>query len=74
MQFGGSVIIWFGLNRSLELYQQLNKRLDRPGQTKPVRIIHILTQGTIDMVAMAGLESNARNQKEFMNFIKCKLI
>jgi SNF2 family DNA or RNA helicase len=42
LQKGGSLAVWFGLNWSLELYQQFNARLYRQGQTKPTRIIHII--------------------------------
>ena len=48
LQHGGNIIIWFGLNWSLELYQQFNARLHRQGQTKPVIVAHIVAKGTID--------------------------
>jgi len=48
LQFGGSIIVWFGLTWSLEQYQQLNKRLHRPGQTRPSFIHHLLAKGTLD--------------------------
>ncbi|EHO21615.1 hypothetical protein HMPREF9466_00472 [Fusobacterium necrophorum subsp. funduliforme 1_1_36S] len=32
LQEGGNHVVWFGLNWSLELYQQANKRLHRQGQ------------------------------------------
>lgn len=48
LQYGGHILIWFGLNWSLEYYQQANERLNRPGQTKVCRIYHILMQGTHD--------------------------
>ncbi|CAM5662443.1 DEAD/DEAH box helicase OS=Lysinibacillus sphaericus OX=1421 GN=LS41612_04545 PE=4 SV=1 [Lysinibacillus sphaericus] len=34
LQQGGNHVVWFGLNWSLELYQQANKRLHRQGQTE----------------------------------------
>lgn len=48
LQFGGHIIIWYGLTCSLELYQQANKRLHRPGQKWPVLIHHLLMTGTRD--------------------------
>ena len=36
LQDGGHLIIWYGLTWSLELYQQANERLNRPGQTSIV--------------------------------------
>lgn len=35
LQEGGNHVVWFGLNWSLELYQQANKRLHRQGQKYP---------------------------------------
>lgn len=49
IQFGGHHLVWYGLNSSLELYQQLSARLPRPGQpSSHVYIYHILTRGTFD--------------------------
>ena len=48
LQAGGHIAIWYGLPTSLELYQQANKRLHRPGQKKTVLIHHILMRGTYD--------------------------
>lgn len=48
LQAGGHIAIWFGLPTSLELYQQANKRLHRPGQKETVLIHHILMEGTYD--------------------------
>ena len=40
IQYGGAILIWFGLTWDLELYIQTWKRLRRQGQTKPV-VMHI---------------------------------
>ena len=48
LQSGGSTVVWFGLNWSLELYQQANARLYRQGQKETVVIHHIVTKATID--------------------------
>ena len=48
LQAGGHIAIWYGLPTSLELYQQANKRLHRPGQKSTVLIHHILMKGTYD--------------------------
>ncbi|MDE7389867.1 MAG: hypothetical protein K2M82_02875 [Lachnospiraceae bacterium] len=42
LQAGGSHIVWFGLNWSLELYQQANARLYRQGQRNRVIIHHLV--------------------------------
>lgn len=73
-QYGGSAIVWFGLNWSLELYQQFNARLHRQGQTKPVRVMHIAASGTIDERVIAAIEGKAKTQKELLDHIKCKIV
>lgn len=42
LQAGGSVLIWYGMTWNLEHYLQMNGRLHRQGQTKPVRIIRLI--------------------------------
>lgn len=70
LQKGGSVIVWFGLNWSLEYYQQFNCRLYRQGQTKPVRIIHLVASGTIDERVVSVLADKAVTQNDLMNALK----
>ena len=70
LQHGGCVIVWFGLNWSLELYQQFNGRLDRQGQTRPVRIIHIITEGTIDERVLAAVHGKAKTQQDLIDAVK----
>ena len=72
LQAGGSAIIWFGLNWSLELYQQFNARLHRQGQTKPVRIIHLVAKGGIDERVMKALAAKAKTQNELLEYLKEK--
>ena len=62
LQYGGSVTVWYGLNWSLELYQQLNKRLHRPGQEDTVVIHHIVAEGTVDERVMAVLPEKEATQ------------
>lgn len=70
LQHGGSIIVWFGLNWSLELYQQFNGRLHRQGQTKPVRIVHIVADGCIDNRVMQAIENKAQTQDELLDAMK----
>lgn len=70
IQFGGSIIVWFGLNWSLELYQQLNARLHRQGQTKPVRIIHLIIKDGMDEKVLLALNSKAKTQDELLDYLK----
>ena len=63
LQFGGSVIVMYGLTWSLELYLQLIKRLHRSGQ-KDDRVIlhHILARGTYDERVMKVLRQREITQ------------
>jgi SNF2 family DNA or RNA helicase len=70
LQAGGSNIVWFGLNWSLELYQQFNARLHRQGQNKPVKIIHIVVKKGIDEKVMKALGSKAKTQKDLLEYLK----
>lgn len=49
IQKGGHTIIWLTLPSSTEVYQQMNARLNRQGQTNQVTIHRILTAGTADV-------------------------
>lgn len=55
LQGGGHLAIWYGLPTSLELYQQANKRLHRPGQTETVLIHHLLMENTYDIRVLEGI-------------------
>jgi len=70
LQKGGALCVWFGLNWSLELYQQFNARLHRQGQTRPVRVVHILAENTIDERVMGVLGNKDATQKNLLNALK----
>jgi SNF2 family DNA or RNA helicase len=69
-QHGGAIAIWFGLNWSLELYQQFNARLHRQGQTRPVRIIHLIARDTIDERLMKVLGEKDATQAKLLEALK----
>lgn len=66
-------MIWFGLNWSLELYQQANKRLHRQGQMEKVIIHHLVTKDTRDEDVLAALESKGDIQEELLNSLKVRI-
>lgn len=70
LQRGGSICVWFGLNWSLELYQQFNARLHRQGQTKPVRIVHLVAEGTIDERVVSVLRDKGAVQGRLLDALK----
>lgn len=74
LQAGGSILVWFGLTWSLELYQQTNARLWRQGQkAQTVVISHIVTAGTIDENILAALEAKDVTQEALMRAVKARL-
>ncbi len=56
LQAGGRLLVWYGLTHDLELYLQLNKRLHRGEQNRPVIIKHIVAEGTEDERVLPRLE------------------
>lgn len=70
LQYGGSILVWFGLNWSLELYLQANARLNRQGQKNAVRIYHILTKDTIDEKVLEVLNGKNIRQEELLEQLK----
>lgn len=74
LQSGGCLSIWFGLCWSLGHYQQFNARLHRQGQTRPVRIIHIIATGTIDERVMAVLSEKGAVQNNLLKALKSTLL
>jgi len=73
LQEGGSIIIWFGLTWSLELYQQANARLNRQGQKETVRIYHIIAEKTIDERVLEVLKGKNTRQEELLRKLKAEL-
>lgn len=73
LQFGGHIIIWFGLTWSLELYQQLNARLPRPGQTQSVVINRIISCDTEDQEVLKALDRKDKGQNGLLNALKAKI-
>lgn len=70
LQSGGHITVWYGLNWSLELYQQANARLSRPGQTHSVVIHHLVCRGTIDERVMAALQKKNEGQEALLKALK----
>lgn len=62
LQDSGSILVWFGVNWSLELYEQMNGRLDRQGQKSPVSIIRILCRDTVDLAVADAIERKVDDQ------------
>jgi SNF2 family DNA or RNA helicase len=74
LQSGGSTLVWFGITWSLELYQQTNARLYRQGQTaSTVKIVHLISKGTIDERIMKALSEKDNTQAALIDAVKADL-
>lgn len=70
LQKRGNVIVWFGLNWSLDLYEQMNARIRRQGQGKPVVCHRIVCKDTLDQAQSLALDSKAVTQTALRNAVK----
>lgn len=73
LQKGGSLVIWFSLTWSLELYQQANKRLHRSGQQHTVVIHHLIADGTIDEDIMKSLQEKKQGQDGMLEAVRARI-
>src|SRR5699024_11070494 len=70
LQRGGSMIVWFGPNWSLEYYPQFSARLSRQGQMEPVRIVHIVANDTIDEKVLGALRDKDATQSDLLKALR----
>jgi SNF2 family DNA or RNA helicase len=73
LQDGGNHVVWFGLNWSLELYQQANKRLHRQGQTQKVIIHHLVVDGGRDEDVVSALADKSATQDRLIESLKARI-
>ncbi|MHB1152083.1 MAG: DEAD/DEAH box helicase [Eubacteriales bacterium] len=73
LQDGGNHVVWFGLNWSLELYQQANKRLHRQGQKQKVIIHHLSVSGGRDEDVVLALEDKGATQDRLIESLKARI-
>ena len=74
LQDGGHIIIWYGLSWSLELYQQANERLNRPGQQHVCRIYHLILKGTHDERVLKALANKDKGQAAAIEALRLEIV
>ena len=74
LQDGGHILMWFGLPWSLELYQQANERLNRPGQKNVCRVYHIMLRGTHDERVLRSLSNKEAGQDAAIEALRLEII
>lgn len=70
LQAGGHAACWFGLTWNSEEHDQLNARVYRQGQDKPVVIHYLTAQDTVDEDIAQALASKSDVQASILNSLK----
>ena len=73
LQSGGHIIVWFGQDWNLELYQQFNARLDRQGQKSVVVLNRIVSRKTLEQDVVKSLTRKDGKQEGLMQAIKARI-
>ena len=73
LQQGGNHVVWFGLNWSLELFLQANKRLHRQGQTRTVFVHELAVQNSRDTDVIAALQDKDATQDTLIESLKVRI-
>ena len=74
LQDGGHIIVWFGLTWSLELYQQANERLNRPGQKNVCIVYHLIMKGTHDERVLCALKNKEKGQAAAIEALRLEVM
>lgn len=74
LQEGGHITIWFGLTWSLELYQQANERLNRPGQKNVCRVYHLILKDTHDERVLKALKNKDKGQAAALEALRLEIV
>lgn len=70
LQKGGSIVIWYGLPRDLELYEQLRGRVQRQGQKETCIIHNLIADVPVDSAIYSTLLHRNREQEELKSAMK----
>lgn len=73
IQQGGHTVIWYTIYPNLEEYLQTNARLARQGQTKPVVIHHLVSQGTVDPGFLSMLKDKDCAERRLLDAVRAVL-
>jgi len=74
LQDGGHIIVWYGLTWSLELYQQANERLNRPGQKHVCRVYHLILKSTHDSRVLEALKNKDEGQAAAIEALRLEIV
>lgn len=72
-QYGGHILVFFVVPRSLELYEQTIGRLYRNGQTEAVVVHYLKMRGTVEDSVIASLIDKQYTQQALIDAVKADL-
>lgn len=70
MQAGGRICVWSSVTWNYELWAQGNARLARQGQTRQVRVVSFVADGTCEERIVAALAKKDKEQNQFLKLTK----
>lgn len=74
LQYGGHIQVWYGLTWSLELWDQFNRRLARPGQEAHTVFVHvIMAEGTEDENQYDRLQTKGITQDRITDYVRVRI-
>lgn len=74
LQAGGHITVWYTLTFSLELYEQANERMNRPGQKHVCIVYHLILKGTVDEKILKALERKESGQRGAIEALKLDIL
>ncbi len=74
LQHGGHITVWHTLTFSLELYEQANERMNRPGQKNVCIVYHLIMKGTVDEKILKALAAKEKGQKGAIEALKLEIL
>jgi len=69
LQQAGHIVVWYGMNWSLDLYDQTIARLWRQGQERPVMVHRLIMDNTTDLVVREALARKASDETSIKSAI-----
>ena len=73
LQSGGCTVCWFTLTDNREEYDQLNARVYRQGQDRPVVIHRLICDNTVDIDIVRSLESKDKMQSALLQSLLLRI-
>lgn len=70
LQFGGHIMVFYSLSFSWEEIQQVKKRIDRRGQTKPVIYHYLIVNDSVDELMLQVQSRKGEAQQDFLELVK----